>query len=168
MTARLADPGTDVVAVLRRFHAAVGDRRGEQDVVDAVASFAREAFAAASVTVNHMDHARGHYRSVVNLGHLGPGESLHPADETHGFADYPWTTMALLAGRGYRSHLSDPDCPLEYQQLLRRLGKPACLGAPIRRQGTVMGELWLSRDEAFADRDVDLLTALGAATARYL
>ena len=158
----------DVVDVLRRFHLALADRAGELEVVDTVAEFARDTFAAASATVNHMDHAHGRYRSVVNVGLLGPGETLHPADETYGFGDYPWTTLALMSGRGHRAALSDLECPQEYEQLLHRLGKAACLGAPIRRHGTVMGELWLSRDEPFGDNDIDLLTALGAATARYL
>ncbi|MFZ0325432.1 MAG: GAF domain-containing protein [Actinomycetes bacterium] len=168
MTITPVTTGSEVVDVLRQFHRSIADRTGKLEIVDTVASFARDTFDAASVTVNHTDHVRGFYRSVVNVGRLGPGESFHPEAETYGFDEYPFTTMTLLAGRGFRSDLTDPECPAEYEQLLRRLGKAACLGAPIRRQGTLLGELWLSRDRPFGDHDVDLLSALGAATAKYL
>ena len=163
----VSDP-RDVVDVLRQFHAMMSRRVGDADVVETVATFVLESFGAASATINRVDHSRGAYHSVVNVGRLGLGETTRPADESYGFAEFPWATEMLLAHRGYATDLSDERCPPEYQALLSRLDKRACLGAPIERRGQLLGEVWLTRDIPFEDRDIHLLTAIGAATARYL
>lgn len=158
----------DVVDVLRRFHDALRERRGDAEVVETVASFALECFGAASATVNRIDRRSARYHSVVNVGRLGPGETRRPTNELYGFDEFPWTTEQMLHHASYATDLADVSCPPEYEALLHRLDKRACLGAPIERGGSLLGELWLTRDVPFGDDDVHLASALGVATARYL
>lgn len=144
------------------------NRRGDADVVETAAAFALDCFGAASATVNRIDLRRASYHSVVNVGQLGLGETRHPTNERYGFDEFPWATDNILRHRSYATDLGDPGCPPEYDALLHRLDKRACLGAPIERGGSLHGELWLTRDLPFGDDDVHLACALGVATARHL
>jgi len=89
--------------------------------------------------------------------------------EYYAFVDFPFTTQHLRRGAAYRSDLSDRSCPAEYREMLAADRRTGCLGAPIRLNGTALGEFWVARnnEKPFSDVDEDLAAACGATLARF-
>jgi hypothetical protein len=163
-------PTRDVVRVITELGDLLRPRTSAIDCAEAAGRFVCDLFAGSTAAVNLMDYERLQYRTIVNVGDLGTELREQPESEYYPFGAFPFTTQRLLLGGAYRACLDDPDCPMEYRELLTVQGNHCCLGAPIRRQGRPLGELWVSRmrGPSFTEQDGDLAVACGATVARQL
>jgi hypothetical protein len=153
-----------ILALRHELRAVPSDRCPE-----VAAEYLCDLFDGSMVAVNLMDYGRSRFHTVANVGELVPREKRSPVGEYYAFADFPFTTQHLRRGAAYRSDLSDRSCPAEYREMLAADRRTGCLGAPIRLNGTALGEFWVARnnEKPFSDVDEDLAAACGATLARF-
>ena len=107
------------------------------------------------------------YCDLVNVGDLAGGQVTFPADQYYPLDSYPAATERLLSHRGYLS--SEALAVTEEYRKQTPYDVPfSFLGVPIVAQGTVFGELFLTRhcgQPEFTHEDLelamDLATVLG-------
>ena len=133
------------------------------ELLDTAAEQALEALEATSISISRWESEAEILRTLVNAGHLAPGETRHPADEIYRLSGDDPLKRLLLQGRAYVGVVDDPALhPLE-RSLLERMGARSCVAVPLMLGYTAWGELWVTRGGAgpdFGAREVRLLTAI--------
>lgn len=114
-------------------------------LLETAAEEARSVLQAASVSVSRVEFDRGVVRTIVNVGELGPDEERWPQNEVYVIADASRLAQAVRERRPWTESLDDPDCDPYERELLMSLGKGSSLATPILVDGTVWGELYLTR-----------------------
>ena len=127
---------------LMRIAAATADAYRLEDVMEQAAEAALAVTGAASLSISRWEPDPGVLRTLINVGELGPGEDRLPADETYAIADHPLAARMIADGEPYWTAVDDPDASPAEAALLRALGKASSVGVPIRRDGSVWGEVW--------------------------
>jgi diguanylate cyclase (GGDEF)-like protein len=88
------------VEALVSIGAAVRAADSMPDVLLVIAEQAQRALRASTVTIGRLDHDRGEYETLLNVGDVGPGKERFPAEERHGADDHPGLD-SIFAGQGY-------------------------------------------------------------------
>ena len=102
-------------------------------------------------------------RTLVNAGHLAPGETRHPTDEIYRLSGDDALTQLLLEGRSYVGLIDDPGLHSVERSLLERLAVRSCAAVPIMLGDVAWGELWATRGgrhAGFDKHDLRLLNAI--------
>jgi diguanylate cyclase (GGDEF)-like protein len=92
---------------------------------------------------------------LVNGGDLAEWEATHPVDEVYPIAAFPLMESLAEEARPWVVALDGIGVDAAEAELLHRLGKHSAIGVPIRADGLVWGELFISRDAAQAPFDAD-------------
>jgi GAF domain-containing protein len=136
----------------------------------AEAERARDAVDANWSAISWWDRAADVLRTLVNTGHLLPGEERFPEDETYPLDTFPAVAALLREGRRY---LDPSDVSSVAVAMQQRYGTHA--GVPIVVEGERWGELWVARGlgrPALTGVDLDRLELvagrLGDALAPYV
>ncbi len=158
--------GHDVAAlraVLSISQSVAGVQRFE-DALEVIAEQTLVALNADSFSISRWEPRRGVLRTLINVGHLGPGEERWPDNEEYTLADHPFVGELLERGRPYTGSIDDPDLHAPSAALLRRLGKESELAVPVRFESELWGELWATgnRGRRFGGEEMRLLAAIGA------
>lgn len=132
------------------------------DVLETAAEHAREALAAASVSIGQVDPSAEVVRTVINVGDLAEHEVRWPAAEIHPIAGDSRLTATLLERRSWADSITHPDCDPGERRHLQHIGKGSSLGTPIVVDGQTWGEFFVTRhvdappfrDEAVAYAEV--------------
>jgi len=162
------DPATGDAARLRsllEIAKVVGATGRFDDLIELTAEEARRALDAASLSVLRWDKESGTFRTLVNVGLLGPGESRFPTDEIYPVSQWP-ASLRLVEHRV--GHVTTIDDATEEAQLLVTLGKDSAVATPIVVEGRVWGELFATRTAAqrrFAKVDLDFANAVATQVA---
>ena len=127
---------------------------------------ARGVLEASTVSLSIWDREIGRWRTLVNVGELGPGEETFPDHEVYALHDFPAEAAAMVAGQAYLIGAGADDPALSSSlELLEGLGKRSALSAAVVLDGVVWGELYATRthDAApFDPADLDLATAVAS------
>jgi GAF domain-containing protein len=131
--------------VLMSVSSAVAAANSLPELVDLGADQALVALEAGSVSVSRWEVRAEILRTLVNAGHLAPGEERHPTGEIYRLAGDDHLKQLLLGGRSYVGVIDDPGLhPIE-RSLLERLGMRSCAAVPIMLGDLAWGELWATR-----------------------
>ena len=111
------------------------------DVIEYAAERMRRELGVATLSVSRFDSGDAVLRTLVNAGHLGPGEERRPRHEVYPLARYPLVARLYAARRPY---LSTPGAPGDAAAVAceSALGKSSQAAAPLVVGGRVWGELW--------------------------
>jgi len=133
------------------------------ELLDIAAEQALEALEATSISISRWESEAEILRTLVNAGHMAPGETRHPSEEIYRLSGDDPLKRLLLQGRAYVGVVDDPALhPLE-RSLLERMGARSCAAVPLMLGDAAWGELWVTRGGAgpdFGAREVRLLTAI--------
>ena len=143
--------------------AAVAGANELDSVLELAAEEALRAIGGASLSISKIEEDRRTYRTLINVGQLGPGEERYPAEETYPIDRFPALLEMTKSGKPYFNSLDDPDCDPASAEILRRLGKSSDLGVPIEVEGQNWGEVWattFATTSAFRSEDVQFLEAI--------
>ena len=149
-------------ALLRVAAAAAGASHVE-DVLELAAEEAMLAVGAASMSVSRYDAEREEIRTLINVGHLGPGEARIPEGETYSAGSFPEVRELIDHHRPYFNDIDDPGCDPSAARLLRDLGKSSDVGVPIIVENEVWGEMWATRrrdEPPFNSSDAEFLARI--------
>jgi len=133
-------------------------------VLELAAEEALRAIGGASLSISRLEGDGKRYRTLINVGELGPGEERYPVDEVYEVEDFPMLQEMHRTGKPYFNSLDDPDCDPAAAEVLRRLGKSSDLGVPIEVEGKNWGEVWtttVATSSPFRSEDVHFLEAVG-------
>ena len=149
-------------AVLCISQAVLGVARFE-DALEVIAEHTLVALDAASFSISRWEPQRGVLRTLINVGHLGPGEQRWPTREEYPLADYRYVTELLRHGRSYVNSIDDESHDPAAGALLRQLNKEGELAVPVMYESAMWGELWATSTggRRFGPDDVRLLEAIG-------
>ena len=89
-------------------------------------------------------------RTLVNAGHLAPGETRHPTDEIYRLSGDDPLKQLLLEGRSYVGVIDDPELHPVERSLLERLAGARALAVPIMLGDVAWGELWATATASHA------------------
>ena len=136
-------------------------------VLELTAREAQTALRATTVSLSVWEHELGRWRTLVNVGELGPGEVTFPQDEVYLLNDYPLEQEAMLSGLPYIADLDETVLPAHpaAAALVARLGKQSALGVPVFLDGRVWGELYATRsdeEEPFRAAEFDFAVAVAS------
>ena len=149
--------------VLMSVSSAVAAAHSLSELVDLGAEQALTALDAVSVSVSQWDVRAEVLRTLVNAGHLAPGETRHPTDEIYRLSGDDALTQLLLEGRSYVGLIDDPGLHSVERSLLERLAVRSCAAVPIMLGDVAWGELWATRGgrhAGFDQHDLRLLNAI--------
>ncbi len=133
-------------------------------VLELAAEEARRGIGAASLSISRLEGDGRHYRTLINVGDLGPDEERYPTNEIYDVEEFPRLAEMMRTGKPFYNSLDDPDCDPAAAALLRRLGKASDLGVPIEVEGRHWGEVWATTVAAtspFRAGDIHFLEAVG-------
>jgi len=136
-----------------------------EDLVELTAEEARRALDAASLSLSRWDRESGTFRTLVNVGLLGPSESRFPSDEVYPVSHWP-AALALVEQR--KGHVATADGTGEEAVLLRELGKDSLIATPIVVEARVWGQLSATRtagQRRFSTADLDFANAVATQVA---
>ena len=156
---------------LLRVAAAAAGANDLNSVLELAAEEALQAIGGASLSISRFERDSNCYRTLINVGSLGPGEERYPAEELYDVDSYPMIQRMAQTGQPYFNSLDDPDCDPAAAGILRRLGKSSDLGVPIVVEGRNWGEVWAT---TFADttpfraEDVQFLEAVSGQLANAI
>ena len=148
----------DRLGSLARLARSLVAARSESEVARTAAAEARFAFGAAAASVSRLEPERGVVRTLVNAGELADWEVAEPVDETYSLAHFPLLAAMLEDTQPWLLSSTDPEAPPEVRALLESLGRHSGLAIPVLLEGSVWGELFVSRGggaEPFEAHDVD-------------
>ena len=149
---------------LLRVAAAAAGANDIESVLELAAEEALRAIGGASLSISRVEgDGEGHYRTLINVGQLGPGEERFPAEEIYEIERFPMLKRMVQTGKPYFNSLDDPDCDSAAASILRSLGKSSDLGVPIEVEGENWGEVWATTTAAttpFRSEDVRFLEAI--------
>ena len=148
---------------LLRVAAAVAGANDLDSVLELAAEEALRAIGGASLSISRFHPDNATYRTLINVGQLGPGEERYPVEEIYEVDDFPLLREMTLTGKPYFNALDDPDCDPAAAEVLRRLCKSSDLGVPIEVEGKNWGEVWattFAASAAFRSEDVQFLEAI--------
>ena len=149
--------------VLTSVSSAVAAAHSLRELVDLGADQALAALDAVSVSISQWDVRAEILRTLVNAGHLAPGETRHPTDEIYRLSGDDALKQLLLEGRPYVSLVDDPGLHSVERSLLERLAVRSCAAVPIMLGDVAWGELWATRGgrhAGFDEHDLRLLNAV--------
>jgi diguanylate cyclase (GGDEF)-like protein len=150
------------LAALTETIRAVADARGTDDVLLAAARVARLALGGASVSVSRWERHHGHVRTIVNEGERAAWEHERPEDEVYSVRNDPSIERLVTEGVGYLAHVGTGRAP-EVEALLAGSGKASGVDVPIWVDGSVWGDLWITRtadQPPFTHSDLDFAQLL--------
>ena len=148
---------------LLRVAAAVAGANDLDSVLELAAEEALRAIGGASLSISRIEPDGNTYRTLINVGQLGPGEERYPTEETYAIDRFPALLEMTRTGKPYFNSLDDPDCDPASAEVLQRLGKSSDLGVPIEVEGDNWGEVWattFATTTAFRSEDVQFLEAI--------
>jgi hypothetical protein len=143
------------------------------DVLEEEAELLRQRIGVSTLSISHVDAGYQVLSTVVNVGVLGEGHDVRPADEHYSLAMYPAAAELIRRRRPFVVGPDTPDASLD--ELGHRLGKETQAAAPIVIGDAVWGEFWVASvpgdlplvpaelpliewaAEAFADNAADVL-----------
>ena len=123
----------------------------------------RRIVGAASASVERWERDSDQLRTLVNVGHLGPGEETFPLTEVYPLAAYTQARRTMLTGLPYIQRVDDPASDEDIVELLNSLGKHSTAAVPIYVDGRIWGQLWFATDHGeppFEPRDTETLMAV--------
>lgn len=135
------------------------------DVIELVATEARAAIGAASLSISRFEDEHRLYRVLINVGRLGPGEERFPTDEVYEVSAYPRLRELAATGRPHFSSIDDPAADPITIELLRGFEKTSDMSVAIEVEGRRWGGIWASTasgDPPFRSPDVLFLEAIAA------
>jgi len=150
------------LAVMAR---ALGRSARLEIIVEIAADAAVQALQAASVSVSRLEPGTGGIRTIINAGHLGPGEHRWPTDEIYRLEDYRQLTGVVEDLRGWTAVVDDPLADPDEVELMMKFGKSSALAAPLIVDGVLWGEFYATRligEPPFTDGDLAYTEALAA------
>jgi len=131
------------LAAANRMRESLKDRAGLLRIAEAAAYYFVDTFTADASAITLL---RGpEYRTLITVGDPTPGQVRHEDGKVYPTSTYPQITEVLRAGRGYVSSIGNDGGVPETQELLRRIRKSSCIGAPIIYRTNVLGEVFVSR-----------------------
>lgn len=142
---------------------ALGRSEALNDLLEIAAEEARNALAAATVSVSRLVPGTLRVRTIINVGDLGPHETRWPEDETYHIEEFDGLRIVLDSLDTWSYSLDDPAIPDSERDLLLELGKGSSLGAPLIVDGRLWGEFYATRHAGapgFDDIDAAYLEAL--------
>jgi len=131
-----------------------------EDLIELSAEAARHALDASSLSVSRWDPSQGVFRTLVNVGLLGPFEERFPSDEQYAAAAYPQADTLINSRRGYVASVDDGDSEAA---LLAVLQKDSSLGIPIVVDARIWGAIYATRSvgqRRFEGGDLDFAFAV--------
>jgi diguanylate cyclase (GGDEF)-like protein len=150
------------LAVMAR---ALGRSAQLEAIVEIAADEAVRALEAASVSVSRLEPGTGGVRTIINAGHVGPGEQRWPTDEIYRLEDYRQLTGVVEDLRGWTAVADDPLADPAEVELMVRFGKSSALAAPLIVDGVLWGEFYATRlvgEPPLTDGDLAYTEALAA------
>ena len=133
------------------------------EVLDLAAEEARRALGANSLSISRWEGERDVLRTLINAGHLAPGEVRRPANETWRLESDDALRRLLLEGGSYIGAVDDPGMHPVERDLLLLHGCRSSVAVPIMFGGTAWGEMWATRAHGrpdFSERDLRFLQAI--------
>ena len=133
-------------------------------VLELAAEEACQALGASSLSISRFEPEQRLYRTMINVGELGPDEVRFPTEEVYEIDRFPAVLRMVETGAPYFNSLDDPDCDPAAARVLRKLGKASDLGVVIKVEGEHWGEIWATTTAAtspFRAEDVRFLEAIG-------
>jgi hypothetical protein len=112
------------------------------DVLEEEAELLRQRIGVSTLSISHVDASYQVLSTVVNVGVLGEGHEVRPADERYSLALYPAAAELIRRRRPFVAGPDAPDASLD--ELGHRLGKETQAAAPIVIGDVVWGELWVA------------------------
>jgi len=134
-------------------------------ILELIATEARNAVGAASLSISRFEDDQRRYRVLINVGDLGPGEERFPANEVYEVASYPRLREMAEDGRPHFASIDNPASGPEAIELLQQFDKTSDMSVPIEVEGRRWGGIWASTaagDPAFRASDVRFLEAIAA------
>jgi diguanylate cyclase (GGDEF)-like protein len=153
------------LAVMAR---ALGRSAQLEAIIEIAAEEALSALQAAGVSVSRLEPGTGGIRTIINAGHLGPGEQRWPTDEIYRLEDYGQLTTVVADLRGWTATVDDPLADPAEVELMVKYGKSSALAAPLIVDGVLWGEFYATRvvgEPPFTDGDLAYTEALAAIVA---
>ncbi|HET6831379.1 MAG TPA: HD domain-containing phosphohydrolase [Solirubrobacterales bacterium] len=141
------------------------------EVLELIATEARAAVGAASLSISRFEDDYRLYRVLINVGNLGPGEERFPTDEAYDVAAYPRLREMAATGKPHFSSIDDPAADPISIELLRGFEKTSDMSVAIEVEGRRWGAIWASTasgDPAFRSQDVLFLEAIAAQLAAVI
>jgi diguanylate cyclase (GGDEF)-like protein len=135
------------------------------EVIELIATEARAAIGAASLSISRFEDDYRLYRVLINVGNLGPDEERFPIDEVYDVAAYPRLREMAATGQPHFSSIDDPAADPTSIELLRGFEKTSDMSVAIEVEGRRWGAIWASTasgDPAFRSQDVLFLEAIAA------
>jgi len=135
------------------------------EVLELIATEARAAIGAASLSISRFEDDYRLYRVLINVGNLGPGEERFPTEEVYEVSAYPRLGELAATGRPHFSSIDDPAADPISIELLRGFEKTSDMSVAIEVEGRRWGGIWASTasgDPAFRSQDVLFLEAIAA------
>ncbi len=149
---------TDRLGSLAQLARALVPARFEAEVVRIAAAQARFAFGADTVSVSRLERERGVVRTLVNAGDLADWEEREPADETYRITDFPMLATMVDEVQPWVVAVDDRATPSAERELLAAMGRRSGLAVPVLLEGSIWGELFVTRGmlaPPYDERDVD-------------
>ena len=171
MTARFVreDPAARLAALTETIRA-VADASGTDDVLLAAARAARLALSGASVSVSVWERDKGRIRTVVNEGDRAEWEHERPDDEYYSIRNHPPLERLVTEGVGYLA-VAGASADVSLETLLAESGKASAVDVPIWVDGSVWGDLWITRgrdQQALGPADLEFAQLLAGQMAAAL
>lgn len=134
------------------------------EALEVIAEQALVALNAASLSISRWERMDNTLRTLINVGHLGPGEERWPENERYPVAEDPDLAELLQSGRPYINSVDDSDADPVAVAVLRQFRKECELAVPVMYEDAMWGELWVSGvgGRHFGPDDVQLLEAIAA------
>ena len=136
---------------------------GLDDVLEVAAEEARRALGANSLSISRWEGERDVLRTLINAGHLAPGEVRTPGGRAVAARADDVLRRLLLDGGSYIGAVDDPGMhPVEHDLLIAH-GCRSSAAVPIMFGGSAWGEMWATRAHGrpdFSERDLRFLQAI--------
>jgi diguanylate cyclase (GGDEF)-like protein len=123
----------------------------------------RRIVGAASASLERWERDTAMLRTIVNVGALGPGESVFPEDELYALGEYEPIRHTMLNRLPYLFTVDDRHADDAAVTLLKKLHKYSSAAVPVYLEGRVWGQLWFTTEVGepeFTVGDIELLTAV--------
>jgi diguanylate cyclase (GGDEF)-like protein len=139
---------TRLLASLAQLTRLLADVRNLPELLELSGEHMLVGLRSATVSLSRLEPGTGTLRTVINVGDLGPREQRWPSDETYNLQDFMNLRGIVSERQMWTVTADDPQADAAELALLRELGKPAALAAPLIVSNTMWGEVYVTYAEA--------------------
>jgi diguanylate cyclase (GGDEF)-like protein len=139
---------TRLLASLAQLTRLLADVRNLHELLELSGEHMLVGLRSATVSLSRLEPGTGTLRTVINVGDLGPREQRWPSDETYNLQDFMNLRGIVSERQMWTVTADDPHADAAELALLRELGKPAALAAPLIVSNTMWGEVYVTYAQA--------------------